>query len=202
MFQLGDIMSTREIITLCEGSVNDKPMLALRKLVDTDNDVNGYFYSHESRCNGKIIALLPYRFVPEQFNKLQLLVRNEVTPCWGTQRFLSSITGGYEGGDPRDTAILEMKEEAGYDISSNNLISLGTSFASKSADTIYYLYSVNLAGETKGIVTTDGSVLEKKATCVWMSYQELLNSDIQDPQVYVLLTRLIIHLNRNTAALA
>jgi 8-oxo-dGTP pyrophosphatase MutT (NUDIX family) len=190
-------MSTREITTLCEGEVNGKPMLALKKLVDPDNDVSGYFYSHESRCNGKIIALLPYRIVAEQLNKVQLLVRNEVTPCWGTKRFLSSITGGFEGGDPRDTAILEMKEEAGYDISSNELISLGTSFASKSADTQYYLYSANLAGKKQRTATTDGSMLEKKATCIWMSYQELLNHQIQDPQVYVLLTRLMLHLNRS-----
>jgi 8-oxo-dGTP pyrophosphatase MutT (NUDIX family) len=189
---------SRKIVMLCEGQVNGKPMLALRKLVDLENNVNGYFYSHESRCNGKIIAILPYKIVPEQLNKVQLLIRNEVTPCWGTQRFLSSITGGFEGGDPRDTAILEMKEEAGYDIGANELISLGTSFASKSADTVYYLYSVNLTKKTQGTATTDGSTLEKKATCVWMPYQELLNHQVQDPQVYVLLTRLMLHLNRNT----
>lgn len=174
------------IETLFDAKAGDESFLSLKKVVDPENGVNGYFFSHESRCDGKIIALLPYR---KTALGIDLLLRNEVTPCWGMDHQTSSITGGFEGGDPRDTAIMELKEEGGYEATKEELVSLGTSFASKSADTVYYLYTINLTGKIKGKETGDGSELEKKANCFWTSnHEDAINS--KDPQVSVMLLRL------------
>ena len=179
------------IETLYEAKIGDKPFLAIKKIVDPENSVKGYLFSHETRCNGIIIALMPFRKLN---GILEFLMRNEITPCWGLQYQLSSITGGYEGGDPRDTTIIELKQEAGYEASKNELVSLNTSFASKSSDTTYYLYTIDLTNREQKLATTDGTSLEKLATCIWMTEQQILDHQPKDPQVYVLLTRLKVHL--------
>jgi len=163
----------------------ENPFISLKKVVEPEQGINGYIYSHESRCEGRIIAMLPYRLIQ---NKIQFLIRREITPCWGLDYELSSLTGGFEGGDPRDTAILELKEEAGYTADKGQLISLGTSFASKSSDSIYYLYSIDLTNLEQGEATTDGSSLEKNASVLWMDKKDLF--EIKDPQISVMFLRL------------
>jgi len=159
--------------------------LSLKNLVAPEEGVEGYVFSHETRCDGKIISILPYRF---SNYKIEYLLRNEVTPCWGFKPVISSITGGYEGGDPRDTAILELKEEAGYEVQSKYLLSLGTCFATKSSDTVYYLYSINLTDFEMQNATGDGSELEKKAKCMW--FESDIIPTVKDPLVSVLFIRL------------
>lgn len=180
------------IETLCDGQ-----WLSLRKIVDPENDVNGYEFIHESRCQGKIISILPFKKNEDESHstKLQILFRKEVTPCWIiNKQVLSSITGGFEGGDPRDTAILELKEEAGYIAEQHELISLGTCFGPKCADTVYYLYSINLTGKQQFEATGDGSELERKAHCEWSQINNIVNS--KDPLASVLLVRLLMHLRQ------
>src|SRR5947209_16754655 len=98
--------------------------------------VNGYVYSHETRCQGRIMAILPFRKVLGT-RKPFFLVKLEMTPCWSFDRERSAITGGYEGGDIKRDAIRELYEEAGYTAVPDDLIPLGESYASKSSDTIY-----------------------------------------------------------------
>jgi hypothetical protein len=175
------------IETMCDGK-----FISLRKIVDPENHVNGYEFVHETRCDGKIISILPYRKEKDTF---QILLRKEVTPCWiMNQQVLSSITGGFEGGDPRDTTILELKEEAGYEAQKQELISLGTCFGTKSSDTIYYLYSIDLTNREKGEATSDGSDLEKLAHCEWSSVIDIVGA--KDPLASTLLIRLLIHLRQ------
>jgi 8-oxo-dGTP pyrophosphatase MutT (NUDIX family) len=69
-------------------------------------------------------------------------VRSEVTSCWGPGHQLSAITGGWEGGDIEDDAVREIREEAGYTVTRQDLIPLGRSRASKSSDTLYSLFAV------------------------------------------------------------
>lgn len=102
--------------------------LSLIELKDINKGIKGYICSHETRCNGKIVAILPYRSNNEVF---EYLLRNEITPCWGIQSELSSITGGWEGGDIKDDTVKELKEEGGYKINKSELIDLGESYASK-----------------------------------------------------------------------
>lgn len=167
--------------TLCE---ND--WLSLRQIVAPERGVGGYVYSHETRCRGRIVAILPYRDCED--GSREYLLKSEVTPCWGFDQVLSAITGGYEGGDIADDAVREMLEETGYTITHDELIPLGESYASKSADTVYTLYSVNLTGREAGEAVGDGSRLESESAAAWATAERL--ADIRDPQVSVMFVRL------------
>lgn len=148
--------------------------------------VNGYVYSHETRCNGEIVAILPYRRPSN--GVYQYLLKNEMTPCWSLEKTLSAITGGWEGGDIRSDAVREILEETGYTINKGELINLGASYASKSSDTIYSLFSVDLTGKEQGKAIGDGSRVESESEAIWVKPNRLL--EILDPQVSVMYIRL------------
>lgn len=72
-----------------------------------------YVFMHENRCNGNIVAVLPYRIVD---NKIDVLVRYENNPAWTNKRdefLLTMITGGVEN-DISETVMTELREEGGY----------------------------------------------------------------------------------------
>ncbi len=159
--------------------------LELKEISNPDDGVDSYIYSHESRCDGKIISMLPFR---KTDNDYQFLLRKELTPCWGEKVVIASITGGYEKKHGIEgTAVLEMMEEAGYEITESDLINLGTCRGTKSTDTMYYLFSVDLTGIKKtGDAKGDGSKLEAKAECVWKD-----DIEGEDPLTYVSYVRLL-----------
>ncbi|NQU99229.1 MAG: hypothetical protein HQ538_00685 [Parcubacteria group bacterium] len=172
----------------------ENPWVSLKQVVRPGNKIvkpgdTGYKYvfSHETRCNGQIVAILPYRYNNKK-KAIEFLVRIEVTPCWGQQYEMSSITGGVEHIISAPSAVEELSQEAGYNVDIDDLIYLGVGYASKSSDTIYHLYSVNLTAKRRGKASGDGSSLEAEAYCKWVSKKELFKS--KDPQIYVLLARL------------
>ncbi|MEK6880696.1 MAG: NUDIX hydrolase, partial [Nanoarchaeota archaeon] len=118
----------------------DNKWLSLKEIIEP-GEIKGYIYSHETRSDGKIIAILPYRI--DKNGKTEYLLRSEITPAWGEGDKISSITGGVEDDDHLTTAQHELKEEGGYIVDKDELKYLGTSFGSKSSDTIYYLYTVD-----------------------------------------------------------
>lgn len=121
--------------------------------------------------------------------RLEFLVKSEMTPCWGFDQVLSAITGGYEGGDIEDDAVREVLEETGYAITREDLIPLGESYASKSADTVYSLFSVDLTHGVAGEAVGDGSRLESESAAVWLPAEDL--APLMDPQVAVMYVRLM-----------
>lgn len=161
----------------------DNKWIQLREMVDAECGVKGYVFSHEIRCNGIIVSILPFRKVK---NQIEFLLRDEVTPCWGMAPVHSSITGGVEKISVLQTAVNELKEEAGYVIKMSDLISLGTCRGIKSSDSIYFLYTVDLTNKQQEEAKGDGSELEKKAYCFWTSAID----SAQDPFVYVTYYRL------------
>lgn len=163
----------------------DNEWLALHVIRDPGAGIDGYIYSHETRCKGRIIAVLPY---PDRPEGRRYLVKSEVTPCWSLEPELSAMTGGYEGGDPEDDAVREMLEETGHAIDRGDLIPIGESFASKSSDTVYSLYGVDLTGREPGEALGDGSRLEAESTTAWLTSAEL--AKVGDPQVAVMFLRL------------
>lgn len=163
--------------------------LSLHVMRAPEAGVNGYVYSHETRCGGLIVAVLPYRNGPEG---REWLVKSEVTPCWSLNPIRSAITGGYEGGDIADDAVREMLEETGYKITRDELVPLGESYASKSADTVYVLFTVDLTGRTPGEALGDGTRIEAEAEAVWVFPEAL--ADVLDPQVSVMYVRATHHL--------
>lgn len=159
--------------------------LSLKKMVYPEKGINGYTFSHETRCNGKIIAVLPFKI---EHSCYYYCLRQEVTPCWHeTKQMLSSITGGYEKDKGiKGTVVDEVKEEAGYYIKENELIDLGTCQGTKSCDTIYHLFAVDVTSKKQMKAKGDGSTLESKAECVWM--MDL--AGCVDPLAYILEYRL------------
>jgi 8-oxo-dGTP pyrophosphatase MutT (NUDIX family) len=188
----------------------DNKWVSLKKIVKPEDGIEGYVFSHEKRCNGKIVAILPFKdelldpkdntidkglalyfkFFKEVPYQRFFLIREEFTPCWGLgETFRSSITGGVENENVRDTAVEEIAQEAGYKVAKEDLIYLGTGFGSKSSDTVYFLFAVDLTGKEKTLKADgDGSLLEKKATMQWIPEEEIHTA--QDPQVAAIYVRL------------
>lgn len=169
--------------------LHDARWLQLRKLEDPRPDVDGYVYSHEVRCQGIIVAVLPVRLATDgnQFS-IEYLLRNEKTPCWNAEGpTRSSVTGGYEGGSIAANAARELLEETGYRVEPADLMSLGTCYASKSSDTVYYLYTVDLTGVEAGEPIGDGSVCEAEATNHWVGLRDI--AQCMDPLVSVMHVR-------------
>lgn len=159
--------------------------LSLMKVVDPEKGVNGYIFSHETRCQGIIIAVLPFRRVGTHF---EYLVKSEVTPCWGMDPVRSALTGGYEGESTVKDAQRELEEESGFTMPTDAFIPLGESYASKSSDTRYALYAIDLTGVDAGEAKGDGTALEASAESHWLREDELFKVD--DPQVHVMYNRL------------
>ncbi len=162
----------------------ETPWVSLRVIRQTDRGVYGYVYSHETRCHGVIIAVLPYRDTPDG---RQWLVTNSITPCWSMDPIPSAVTGGWEGGSFRDDAVRELREETGYTVTTDDLVDLGESYASKSADNVYVLFTVDLTGREQGHIVGDGSRLEAEATTIWLTSTELVT--VPDPQTALMFIR-------------
>ncbi len=173
-------MSEPEIVTLF-----DNEWLSLLLLRAPDAGVGGYVFSHETRCWGRIVAVLPFR---RTAGGLEFAVKAEVTPCWSLEPVESALTGGYEGGDITGDAVRELFEEAGFDVAPGELLSLGTSYASKSADTVYSLFAVDVTDKAASEPVGDGTRLESEAAVVWVSRAEVVR--VADPQVAVMVLRL------------
>lgn len=168
-------------------TLHENTWLSLKLIRKPDAGVDGYVFSHETRCAGRIVAILPYRDTPAG---REYLAKREMTPCWSLGQIRSAITGGYEGADIEDDAVRELLEETGYAIARDELIPLGESYASKSSDTIYTLFSADLTSREAGEAIGDGSRLESESAAEWVSPAALIG--VMDPQVHVMLTRLLL----------
>lgn len=164
----------------------DNEWLTLHTLKAPHMGINGYIFSHEVRCKGQIVAILPYRRVAK--DEWEALLRDEVVPPWGLSSSVCSITGGcdHEDEEPVEVAKRELKEEAGYDVPLEAFHSLGTCRGTKSTDTVYHLFGVDVTGEEAGEATGDGSQLEDEASTVWSSEPETCD----DPLVSVMWARI------------
>jgi len=149
-----------------------------------------YTYSHEDRCEGKIVAVLP--FVPDSAGMdTRVIARMEFTPPWGLDRLhLSSITGGIDKGEePLRSAARELQEETGITMPEDAFISLGTVRGSKSSDTVYYLFAVDVTTGLDSFKEQTGEdENEKRARNVIISSSEK-NTKIQDTILHSLLYR-------------
>jgi ADP-ribose pyrophosphatase YjhB (NUDIX family) len=147
-----------------------------------------YVYSHEDRCNGHIVVVLPFRNAGD--GGVEILARKEFTPPWGANAlFLSSITGGVDAGeDSAAAAIRELQEETGYVVPIGNIISLGTCHGVKSCDTIYSIYAVDVTG-LPGSGNTDAAqdLNEQMSKNVWMPPFNVVKA--ADPLLYVACAR-------------
>lgn len=135
---------------------------------------NRYTFTHEVRCDGNIVVVLP--FEKEEAKELAILARVEDTPCWdGNNPLPCSLTGGVDVGEtPQQTAVKELQEEIGFVVSEEELISLGTFYGTKSSDTIYHIFAVQITQETKKVDPTD-----KNSLGIWLNIKNI--SVTKDP---------------------
>lgn len=161
------------------------PWLSLRVMRDPAAGVDGYVYSHEDRCDGSIVAVLPYRI---EAGRPEVLLRREVTPAWSMYPAISAITGGVEKDDtPLSCVIRELEEEAGYEVGPNEVRSLGTCRGTKSTDTTYHLFTADLSFKRRAEARGDGSRLEALAECFWSNAP----TSAVDPMVAACFVRLL-----------
>ena len=145
--------------------------------------VGNYIFSHETRSNGKILALLVF----DSSRPGMYFGRYENTPCHFDGIQLASITGGVEKDEIIKTAILELKEEAGFVGKEEDLISLGTVRPTKSTDTVVYLFAFDANGKQAVKAEGDGSEGEVGAYCSWVTEQACVQC--KDPLMVTLVSR-------------
>lgn len=145
---------------------------------------NGYYiFSHEIRCNGNIIVIVPFR--KNKNGDINILARVEATPCWDNLTPMRcSLTGGVDDGEqPLETAIKELQEEIGYIVEKSDVISLGTFYGTKSTDSIYHIFAVEITENTKKGDTTD-----KDAGGEWITLKDV--TMVADPFLVAAVSRL------------
>lgn len=163
------------------------PWLDLLEMRYPAKGIKSYIYSREKRCDGRIVAIMPWR---RSNGKIFYLLRRELTPPWDTDNLkVSSITGGIERGKtPEEMALLELWEEAGYHGTTEGDFyrwkTLGAVYGTKSSDTVYSLFAVNVSGLKPKQAPGDGSELEDKARNIWVT--DALIGTAVDPLVYTL----------------
>ena len=148
-----------------------------------------YTYCHDR--NGEIIGCLVFTR-DKRGNIEKVLGRWEYDVQSGEQK-LTSITGGVEDGQtPLEACIIEMGEEAGYTVTEDDLIELGTMQPAKSEDTVIFLYGFDATGMEdmrREDSIGDGTKGEEDAYCAWVDMgPEVINMD--NPVNHVALLRL------------
>jgi hypothetical protein len=79
-----------------------------------------------------------------------------------------------------------LQEEAGYSVTLEDLVFLGTIRSSKSSDTINFLFTVDLTDRIRTEADGDGTDLEEYGTCHWASNVH----DSDGPLPYVMKMRM------------
>jgi 8-oxo-dGTP pyrophosphatase MutT (NUDIX family) len=163
----------------------DKILFQNKYLAVIDRD--GYIFSREVRCDGKIISVLPFR---NRANGMEFLARQEICPAHGPELELCSITGGVEAGESiQQAAKEELLEEAGYEVNLDELINLGVAQPSKSADTTVYLFAVDISEKTQMVAKGDGTPLEASGSVQWVDHGQAIQ--ITDPLIVTAVVRLM-----------
>ena len=159
--------------------LHETKWLKLINLKDPSQGVHGYVCTHAAWTDGKAVAVLPFRVIVGRISETgelgtwhEYLLRQEVTPCWGMDPVLSSITGGMDKADEPaiECAARELHEEGGYIVPASRddlWYDLGTRRMGKASTTLMHMFAVDLTAETRVEAPGDGTELEAKAFCEW-----------------------------------
>lgn len=163
--------------------------LELRAAEPRDETESDYFFVHESRCGGHIVAVLPYRRRTGHGGETELEfgMRHEVTPAWGERHQYSALTGGCEPDEPpRETAARELYEEAGFELDPEYLRFLGRCRGTKSSDTIYHLYAADVTGMQYSPPQGDGTKHDSEGYTTFVPLQTCFTLGV-DPIFFTML---------------
>ena len=161
--------------------------IAIWKINDRAKGIKSHYYLNESYCDGRMAALLPFRF--GKGNRVEYLVRKELVPCWDMNRTsLVAITG--------TTDQRWREQKTGFFLSpiSNRFKTLGSCYGIKRADTVYDLWAVNVHGLTQEPPEGDGTPVDDLSTCHWVVDSTIGMS--VDPLVYILHYRTARYIRR------
>jgi 8-oxo-dGTP pyrophosphatase MutT (NUDIX family) len=96
---------------------------------------------------------------------------------YGEKLYPCPITGGlYESNSPKNTAIEEAKEEAGYDIK-NNIEYLGRYFVGTQTSEIVYMFFADVTGQIPEKPKGDGTYFESISKNEWRDFLDLKEFD-------------------------
>lgn len=149
-------------IALVKNTVPDKDVSLLANTwMDLRQKFGWYTYARHKSREG--VAILCYNSETKK-----ILIRKEHCPCHVENEgelITTSITGSIEkGNDPKQTALIELKEEAGLELKSvEELKFLGKVFPSKFMDYVQYLFAVDIKDYQLLEPTGDGTKGEENA---------------------------------------
>ena len=165
------------------------------QLVETPE---GYEYLKGKSPKG--VAVLVYRTGDWATEKPYLAVFEPVPAHGDKTNRMHALTGTIEDdGTAKNTAVREVMEEAGYEITADELIPLGNSIKpAKNTDWELTPFAVHITPEHKKTTAEgDGSAEEEKAYTRWVSKEKALGS--QDAVLHTLIAR-FEELDSKTAA--
>jgi len=159
--------------------------LSIKERITDINPDKPYTFLHEEKCNGKIVVILPFRRNAK--GELEYLIRKERVINWDPENDVTeSVTGGVENNDPDKTAVMELKEETGYDMPFSKFIPIGATKIAKHADTDAHMYAIDLTGVVRDQDYGDGSDGERRAYSYW--YSNI--ADVESCIIYKIIYRL------------
>ena len=132
-----------------------------------------YYFAQVPGSPGGVMILL-YRTDSE----LSVLGRFEMCPAHDDKvPALTTIAGGIESNEtPKEAIVREAYEEAGYNLSLDDVVSLGRCNLSTNQDTLVYLFAADVTGLSRKTAPGDGTRGEQGAYCDWVTPQQAIQS--------------------------
>lgn len=143
-----------------------------------------YEYVHESRCDGDLVAVLPFEV--EDGRASRFLLRVERCHGWGDYQAPCAFTGGVESDRPVEDAVRELREESGYRVDESEMVDLGACRGTKATDSTYHLYAVDVTDLERGEPEPDGRD-EARGDITWT--RDVTESE--DPHLHTMWARLV-----------
>lgn len=151
---------------------------------------DGWYTFFRHRANGVSVLVI------DEVAK-KILVRVEHTPCHADGFKLTALTGSMEDfglgemANAENTAVMELREEAGIHAEILSLVFLGWVWPLKSSDYKQFLFALPWSVDAKRHeIVGDGSRGEEGADVKWVTYEEALM--IEDPSISASMARLLL----------
>lgn len=166
---LTSYVNKEKIAMRTEKPLTSNKYLNIKEVVDPENNVNGYQYAE--RLGVDSVAFICY---DKKTNKY--LLNEEYTPP--TNEFLIRAFGGSIDKNKTKVKIVidEVREEAGFDVKEEDVVSLGRAFVSTQMNQYCYLYLVNV-DKTNQKERHPENAIEAMAKTKWLTEDEIVNGE-------------------------